>query len=109
MDTITIQGRVAAISVSDNRTEQLVAIAEISERGGPHGDETPKLRAIRRDIVAAIATSRGLRVADLVLVAPGAIPTTTSGKVRRSTSGERYRKDESKRLDVSPTLVAEMW
>jgi long-chain fatty acid adenylase/transferase FadD26 len=102
------QGRVAAISVSDDRTGQLVAIAEISERGGSHVGETHKLRVIKGDIVSAIAASHGLRVADLVLVAPGSIPTTASGKVRRSTCGERYRKDEFKRLDISPTRVAEV-
>ncbi|MBV8861753.1 MAG: AMP-binding protein [Mycobacterium sp.] len=101
------QGRVAAVSVSDDRTEQLVVIAEISERTRLDGDETHQLRAIKRDIVSAIAAAHGLRVADLVLVAPGCIPTTSSGKVRRSTCGERYRKDEFKRLDSSPTLVAE--
>ena len=102
------QGRAAAISVPDERTEQFVAIAEISERGGSHHGETHKLRAIKRDMVSAIAASHGLRVADLVLVAPGSIPTTTSGNVRRSACGERYRNDEFKRLDVLPTGLAQV-
>lgn len=103
------QGRVAAISVSHDHTEQLVVIAELSERGGSPGDQTYQLRAIKREIISAVAAWHGLRVADLVLVAPGCIPTTTSGKVRRSTCGEHYRKDEFKRLDVSPTIFAEVW
>jgi long-chain fatty acid adenylase/transferase FadD26 len=41
-----------------------------------------------------------LRLADLVLVEPGSIPITTSGKVRRSTCAERYRRGEFARLDM---------
>ncbi|MFZ3344139.1 MAG: hypothetical protein WA622_23485, partial [Mycobacterium sp.] len=38
--------------------------------------------------------------ADFVLVPPGSIPITTSGKVRRSACAERYRQDEFTRLDT---------
>jgi acyl-CoA synthetase (AMP-forming)/AMP-acid ligase II len=48
----------------------------------------------------AISKSHGLRVADLVLVPPGSLPITTSGKVRRSACAERYRQDEFTRLDT---------
>jgi long chain fatty acid CoA FadD26 len=41
-----------------------------------------------------------VRVADLVLVPPGSVPITTSGKVRRSACVERYRQAEFSRLDV---------
>jgi len=102
-------GRVAAISVSDNRIERVVAVVEIDEHGGSDDEYVQKLRAIKREIISAIAASHGLRVADLVLVPPGSIPITTSGKVRRSTCVERYRNDEFKRLDVSTELVAESW
>ena len=37
-------------------------------------------------------------VADLVIVEPGAIPITTSGKIRRSGAVEKYRKNEFARL-----------
>ena len=37
---------------------------------------------------------------DFVLVPPGSIPITTSGKVRRSGCAERYRQDEFTRLDT---------
>ena len=39
--------------------------------------------------------------ADLVLVPRGAIPITTSGKIRRSACVDRYRLDEFSRLDVT--------
>ena len=94
-------GRVAAISVPDERTEQLVAIVELKKRGGSDDEHMQNLRSIRREVTSAISNSHGLRVADLVLVAPGSIPITTSGKVRRSACVERYRHDEFERLDVS--------
>jgi long-chain fatty acid adenylase/transferase FadD26 len=93
-------GRVAAISVPDDSTEQLVAIIEMVRRGV--SEETMlKLRSVKREVTSAISRSHSLRVADLVLVSPGSIPITTSGKVRRSACVERYRRDGFKRLDGS--------
>jgi long-chain fatty acid adenylase/transferase FadD26 len=102
-------GRVAAISVPGDSTERLVVIVELDERDRSDADYPLKLRAVKREIISAISTSHGLRLADLVLVAPGSIPITTSGKVRRSTCAERYRSDGFDRLDVSVTLLAEAW
>jgi long chain fatty acid CoA FadD26 len=38
-------------------------------------------------------------VADLVLVAPGSLPITTSGKIRRSTCADRERSEQFSRLE----------
>jgi long-chain fatty acid adenylase/transferase FadD26 len=94
-------GRVAAIAVPDNITEQLVAIIELKRRGGSAEEHMLKLRSVKREVTFAISKSHSLRVADLVLVSPGSIPITTSGKIRRSACVERYRKDGFKRLDVT--------
>ncbi|EUA68386.1 long-chain-fatty-acid--AMP ligase FadD28 domain protein [Mycobacterium xenopi 4042] len=51
-------------------------------------------------MTAAISNSHGLSAADLVLVAPGSIPITTSGKVRRSACAEQYRHGQFVRLDA---------
>jgi len=91
-------GRVAAISVPDDRTEQLVAIVELKKRGGSDEEALDRLRTVKREVTSAIKKSHSLRVADLVLVPPGSIPITTSGKVRRSACVERYRHDEFSRL-----------
>jgi acyl-CoA synthetase (AMP-forming)/AMP-acid ligase II len=93
-------GRVVAISVADDCTEQLVAIIELKKRGRTHEEVMEKLRAVKREVTSAISKSHRLRAADLVLVAPGSIPITTSGKVRRSACVERYRRREFTRLDV---------
>jgi long-chain fatty acid adenylase/transferase FadD26 len=94
-------GRVAAISVPDDITEQLVAIIELKRRGGSAKEHMVKLRSVKREVTSAISKSHSLRVADLVLVSPGSIPITTSGKIRRSACVERYRSDGFRRLDVA--------
>ena len=94
-------GRAVAISILDNLTEKLVAIVELKKRGGSDEEARHRLRTVKREVVSAIKKSHSLRVADLVLVPPGSIPITTSGKVRRSACAERYRRDEYSRLDVT--------
>ncbi|SON62531.1 Long-chain-fatty-acid--AMP ligase FadD26 [Mycobacterium simulans] len=94
-------GRVAAIAVPDDITEQLVAIIELKRRGTSAEEAMHKLHSVKREVTSAISKSHSLRVADLVLVSPGSIPITTSGKVRRSACVERYRSDGFKRLDVT--------
>ncbi|MGP4054735.1 AMP-binding protein [Mycobacterium sp. 4D054] len=94
-------GRVAAISVLDDTSEQLVAIAELKKKGSSEAEALDKLRAVKREVASAIKRSHSVRVADLVLVAPGSIPITTSGKIRRSACVDRYRQDEFSRLDVT--------
>jgi len=92
-------GRVAAISIPDDRTERLVVIAEMKNRGSSEEEMQQRLRAVKAQVTSAISKSHGLRVADLVLVPPGSIPITTSGKIRRSSCLEVYRQDEFSRLD----------
>ncbi|MGE2735114.1 AMP-binding protein [Mycolicibacterium vaccae] len=94
-------GRVAAISVLDDTSEQLVAIAELKKKGASEAEALDKLRAVKREVASAIKRTHSVRVADLVLVAPGSIPITTSGKIRRSACVDRYRQDEFSRLDVT--------
>ncbi|BBX70201.1 AMP-binding protein [Mycolicibacterium psychrotolerans] len=94
-------GRVAAISVLDDTSEQLVAVVEMKKKGSSETEAMDKLRAVKREVASAIKKTHSVRVADLVLVAPGSIPITTSGKIRRSACVDRYRQDEFSRLDVT--------
>ena len=94
-------GRVAAISIPDDASERLVAIAELKKRGGSDEEALDRLRTVKREVTSAISMTHSVRVADLVLVPPGSLPITTSGKVRRSACVERYRQDEFSRLDVT--------
>lgn len=93
-------GRVVAIAVPDDRTEKLVTIIELMKRGRTDEEEKNRLRTVEREVASAISRSHRLRVADVVMVAPGSIPVTTSGKVRRSASVERYLHHEFSRLDA---------
>ncbi|KGI68354.1 AMP-binding protein [Mycolicibacterium rufum] len=94
-------GRVAAISVLDDTSEQLVAVVEMKKKGSSEAEALDKLRAVKREVASAIKKTHSVRVADLVLVAPGSIPITTSGKIRRSACVDRYRQDEFSRLDIT--------
>jgi len=98
------RGRCAAIAVPDGRgNEKLVAIIELKKQ--PDADEDAGnfghvLGDIKREITSALSESHGLSVADLVLVSPGSIPITTSGKVRRAACVEQYRQHQFARLDA---------
>ncbi|UQX09689.1 AMP-binding protein [Candidatus Mycobacterium methanotrophicum] len=92
-------GRVAAISIPADRTERLAVIAETKNRGHSEDEMQERLRTVRAQVASAISKSHGLRVSDLVLVPPGSIPITTSGKIRPSSCLEAYRQDEFSRLD----------
>ncbi len=91
-------GRVAAIAVPERGMEQLVVVMEVKKRGDSDEEATHKFAVIKREVSTAISNSHNLRVADLVLVAPGSIPITTSGKIRRSACVERYQRNEFARL-----------
>lgn len=93
-------GRSAAIAVPDEGTEKLVVIIEIKKRGDSEMDATDYLDAVKREVTAAISNSHGLAVGDVVLVEPGSIPITTSGKVRRAACVEHYRQHQFARLDA---------
>jgi long chain fatty acid CoA FadD26 len=90
-------GRVAAIAVEDESSENLVAIVELKP--------APQLNAVKHKVANAVWKLHNLRVDDLVLVSPGSIPITTSGKIRRASCGELYRQGEFQRMDAMDIAV----
>lgn len=92
-------GRVAAISVPVDHIEKLVTIIEVRKRGDDE-EALQRMRTVKDDVTSAISRSHGLNVADLVLVPPGSIPITTSGKIRRSACVEVYQRQQFTRLDA---------
>ena len=94
-------GRVAAVSIDDEASEKLVAIAEIKPPGGSPEDAAEKIRDLKRRVAAAVRNTHGVRVADLVLVGQGSLPITTSGKVRRSSCAEQYRLGQFSRVGTA--------
>lgn len=68
----------AAVSVDIDGEERLAVVQEVERRYGPH-DEDEVVGAIRQ----AVAKNHALHVYAVVLLKPGGIPKTTSGKTRR--------------------------
>jgi fatty acid CoA ligase FadD21 len=93
-------GRVAAISVPLDSTENLVTVIELKKRGDSNEEAMHRLTCVKSDVTSAISNAHGLSVGDLVLVPPGSIPTTTSGKIRRAACVEQYRQNQFTRLDA---------
>ena len=89
------RGRVAAITVHEDHSETLVTVIELKK-----GADSDALTAVKNDVIAAISRAHGLQVGDIVLVEPGAIPTTTSGKIRRQACVEQHRQGQFVRLDA---------
>lgn len=83
--TAVRSGFVAAFSVPGDAGERLVIVAERAAGAG-RTDPEPVKEAIR----AAISRRHALPVADIKLVAAGAIPRTTSGKLARRACREEY-------------------
>ena len=92
-------GRCVAVAVPDDSVEKLVVVMEIRKRGDSDEEIAQKLEAIKRDVTVSISNVHGIAVADLVLVGPGSIPVTTSGKVRRQLSKEIYLRNGFTRVD----------
>ncbi|MHB8437653.1 MAG: AMP-binding protein [Acidimicrobiales bacterium] len=81
-------GNVIAFGVTGGRKgDAVVVVAELKD-----GDPAQ----VRDGIARAVREAVGVRPDDVVLLAPGALPKTSSGKLRRSTCRARY---QSKELD----------
>ncbi|OBK41758.1 acyl-CoA synthetase [Mycobacterium sp. 1245111.1] len=95
------QGRVAAISVQMDSSEQLVTVIEVKKKRGEASEELAhRLNGVRSEVTSAVSNAHGVNVSDVVLVPSGSIPTTTSGKIRRAACVEQYRQDQFARLDA---------
>ena len=94
------RGRAAAIAIVDENAEKLVVIVEVKKRGQSEEEVAEHLRNIQEQATSAISNSHGVSVQDVVLVAPGSIPITTSGKVRRASCVTQYQDGGFQRLDA---------
>ena len=81
--------RLAAFGVTrpDGSGEELVVIAEHRRDTEPTAEDA---RAAERTARATVSTRHGLRLAGLLLVPPGSVPRTSSGKVSRTATRNRY-------------------
>lgn len=75
-----------AVSTVDGADgERLVVLAERAKDGGHHPD-AEVIAAVR----SAVSAAHGIAVHELVLLGPGEVPRTSSGKISRSASRTRY-------------------
>lgn len=80
----------AAFSIVDTQ-ERLVVLAERARDTGPEVD-TEVTSAVR----AAVSAAHGIAVHDLVLLEPGEVPRTSSGKISRSACRAQYLAREAR-------------
>ncbi len=82
------KGCVAAFGVynPDQGTEKLVIAAETRERGDPARE-----RGLRAEINRRLSLQLGMPADDVVLLSPGMLPKTSSGKLRRDAARQAYQ------------------
>ena len=93
-------GRCVAIAVPQDGVEKLVTIIEMKQKEESAEEAAERYGSVKREVTSAISKAHGLSASDIVLVAQGSIPITTSGKPRRAQCGELYRRGEFVRLDA---------
>ncbi|MEU5890590.1 fatty acyl-AMP ligase [Streptomyces sp. NPDC047461] len=79
--------RLAAFGVPGSSGERVIVVAEHA-RAVPLADID--IPALVRTVRAAVSARHGLRLSDVVLVPPGTVPRTSSGKVSRTLTRDRY-------------------
>ncbi|WP_030665412.1 fatty acyl-AMP ligase [Streptomyces cellulosae] len=79
--------RLAAFAVPGTTAERVVVVAEHARTTSLAEIDVPALARAAR---GAVSTRHGLRLADVVLVPPGTVPRTSSGKVSRALTRTRY-------------------
>lgn len=79
-------GAVAAFSVPGDSTERIVIVAEFKRSAAEGASADDIAEQIRQRIQADC----GLNADDIVLCAPGGVPKSTSGKVQRRLTRQRY-------------------
>jgi long chain fatty acid CoA FadD26 len=79
--------RLASFGVPGSSGERVVVVAEHVRAVRLADIDVP---ALVRTVRAAVSARHGLRLSDVVLVPPGTVPRTSSGKVSRALTRERY-------------------
>ncbi|MET7770379.1 fatty acyl-AMP ligase [Nocardia sp. NPDC005366] len=87
-------GHITAFGHDDGRREDLVIVAELT------AGDLPDPTAVARRIRTAVATAHDVMPGTVVLVEPGRIPKTSSGKVRRGECRALYGSGRLPRLAV---------
>lgn len=95
------QGRGAAFAVADDGEERLVIVTEVSRQAARL--DAAKVAATIR---AAVAAEHRLQVHTVVLLPPGALPKTSSGKVQRRLCAALF--ERGRLPELSRSVLAQM-
>ncbi len=94
-------GCCAAFGVEDGVEERLVVVTEVHTRGGKGGREGPEavllpheLDQVAQAIRQALLEEHEIDPSSIVLITPGSIPKTSSGKIERHASKEGFLRNE---------------
>ncbi|HWC81161.1 MAG TPA: fatty acyl-AMP ligase [Pseudonocardiaceae bacterium] len=89
-------GRCAVVSVDDGGRELVVVLAELAQREEATVDDP--VAAVRR----ALSARHGIAVHEVLLLRPGSLPFTSSGKLRRAECRAGYQDGRFERCRVAP-------
>jgi acyl-CoA synthetase (AMP-forming)/AMP-acid ligase II len=84
-DAVVRAGCVAAFTI-DAESDAVALAAEVELR-----DDRPPVNSLIEAIRAAVAAAHGIQLSTIVLLAPGSLPKTTSGKIQRYACREGLR------------------
>jgi acyl-CoA synthetase (AMP-forming)/AMP-acid ligase II len=93
-------GCCAAFSLERDGREQVVLVAEVRGR-----HTTTQLSQVVASIHHAVSAEHGFRLDDVLLVRPGSVPKTSSGKLRRAACRTAYLNDELPAVVPRPSMV----
>lgn len=99
-------GGAAAFVSSTAGDERLVVVAEVQRTFLRQAD--PKtIQQLTQKVRAQISDTFGLRLAELVLIRPGTLPKTSSGKLRRQRCRELFEAGELQRVEAVELSAAQ--
>lgn len=84
----------AAFGINDDGHERLIVVQELER----HSRHTADIESIMRTASASVAAQHGIPLRELLLVAPGIVPKTSSGKIQRGEVKRRYLSGEIEAL-----------
>lgn len=82
----TVAVRMLAGAEVSRHRETFQVVVESRKAGDPAAEQ-----AIRKDVTARVVSAVGVRPAEVVVLGPGGLPKTPSGKLRRSATGDLLR------------------
>jgi fatty-acyl-CoA synthase len=77
-------GNAVAVRIAAGERRESFAVAVESRKAGDADAE----KAIRKDVTARVVSAVGVRPAEVVVLGPGSLPKTPSGKLRRAATGD---------------------